>query len=407
MTAAPAVATPVPDPRPAAEAHGRLRSIRVAIIADPNQAMPLFADSDEMPVLAGVTLAVHRLMLRDIVPTLALLAETDVLIVEVDGGNAKQVEAFGRIATEIGKNLPLIAAGRTLNSKTARLLRQLGAIEIVSIPVDTTEFVDALAAAQRMIVSRRSVAVRGRTIAVLGTVGGAGATMLATQFGCALAALRSVCLVDLDIQAANAALYLDLKPSLGLLDLIEARNRLDAALLKSATARHPSGLEVLAGPPELVPLDTLTPSIVGHILRLARESFEAVLLDLPPAWTDWTLAALNVSDIICLVAPLTVPGVRQARRQLDMLDANGLGDRTRILMNRMPKRLFRTVDLGETEAVLRRKVDFQVSNDYPTVSAAIDQGRPLAGIKSNSRLVREIKGIVEQLIAERDVKAAP
>lgn len=406
MTADPAMAMPAPDLSPVLETRGRARSIRVAIITDPTQALPLFAAGDEPPASSGTTLTVHRLALREIVPALALLAEVDVLIVEVDSGVAKQIEEFGRIAAEIGKNLPLIAASRTLNSKNARALRRLGAIELVSIPIDPAEFAEALAAAQRTIVSRRSVVVRGRTIALLGTVGGAGSTMLATQFGCALAGLRSVCLLDLNIQAATAALYLDLKPPLGLLDLIEARNRLDAALLKSVAARHASGLAVIAGPPDLVPLDTLTPSIIGHILRLSRESFEVVLLDLPAAWTDWTLAALNSSDFICLVTPLTVPGVRQARRQLDMLDANGLGARTRVLINRMPNGLFRTVDLGETEALLRRKVDFRVSNDYPTVSAAIDQGRVLASVKRGSRVVREIKGVVQQLVAELDTRVA-
>jgi pilus assembly protein CpaE len=394
----------VVDPNQVPGTRGRARSVRVAIIADPTQPLPLFAGADEQPAIAGATLAVHRLALREIVPALALLAEVDVLIVEIDPGIGWQIEQFGRIAVEVGKSLPLIAASRTLDSKNARALRRLGAIELISIPIDPTEFAEALAAAQRAIVSRRSVVVRGRTIALLGTVGGAGCTMLATQFGCALAALRSVCLLDLNIQAATAALYLDLKPPLGLLDLIEARNRLDAALLKSVAARHASGLAVIGGPPELVPLDTLTPSIVGHILRLARESFEVVLLDLPPAWTDWTLAALTASDFICLVTPLTVPGVRQARRQLDMLEANGLGARTRVLINRMPNRLFRTVDLGETEVLLRRKVDFRVSNDYPTVSAAIDQGRVLGSIKRGSRLVREINGVVQQLIAELDAK---
>lgn len=399
-----AVVLPAVGPVTLPGTRGRARSVRVAIITDPAQPMPLFAGPDESPVIDGITVAVHRLALQDIVPALPLLAEVDILIIEIDG-TAQQIEEFGRIAGEVGKRFPLIAASRTLNSKNARVLRRLGAVELVSIPIDAAEFAEALAAAQRMIVSRRSVVVSGRTIALLGTVGGAGATMLATQFGCALAALRSVCLVDLNIQAATAALYLDLKPPLGLLDLIEARNRLDAALLKSVAARHASGLAVIAGPPELVPLDTLTPSIVGHILRLARESFEVVLLDLPPAWTDWTMAALNASDFICLVTPLTVPGVRQARRQLDMLEANGLGPRTRILINRMPNRLFRTVDLGETEALLGRKVDFRVSNDYPTVSAAIDQGRLLGNIKANSRVVREIKGVVQQLIAELDAKA--
>lgn len=393
------------SPLRVAGARGDARALRISMIADPGESAPLFMGPGELPAVPGGTIKVHHLELGGVVPALPILAETDVLMLEVDAGAPKQLDEFARIADEIGKSLPLIVASRTLNSRNARQLRALGVVELISIPIDVTELTEALATAQRAIVGRRTVAPRGRTIAMLGTVGGAGTTMLATQCGCAFAATRSACLIDLDIQAATAALYLDLKPHLGMLDLVEARNRLDAALLKSVAAHHASGLAVIAGPPELAPLDLLSPSIVGHILRLARESFEVVVLDLPTVWTDWTLAALGKSDVICLVTPLTVPGVRQARRQLDMLEANDLGPATRILVNRMPKQMFRTVDLRQTEAVLRRKIDFRVSNDYPTVSAAIDQGRVLAGIKAKTPLVREIDGIVQQMLAEVPVKA--
>src|SRR3546814_10498802 len=65
----------------------------------------------------------------------------------------------------------------------------------------------------------------GRVIAFVKSVGGVGATALATQMGCLLAARESVagretCLLDLDLQFGNAALYLGLSPTLSVADVI-------------------------------------------------------------------------------------------------------------------------------------------------------------------------------------------
>src|SRR3546814_16452836 len=93
----------------------------------------------------------------------------------------------------------------------------------------------------------------GRVIAFVKSVGGVGATALATQMGCLLAARESVagretCLLDLDLQFGNAALYLGLSPTLSVADVIAAGARADGALLRSTTTEHPSGLHVVAAP---------------------------------------------------------------------------------------------------------------------------------------------------------------
>src|SRR3546814_10495302 len=84
---------------------------------------------------------------------------------------------------------------------------------------------------------------------------------------------------------------------------------------------------------------------------------------------------LRQSDEILLVTQMTVPGVRQARRQLETLNAEGLGDLPlKVVLNRFEKRWGATFTMKEVEKALGRPVDFTVANDYRAVSEALDQG---------------------------------
>jgi pilus assembly protein CpaE len=49
------------------------------------------------------------------------------------------------------------------------------------------------------------------------------------------------------------------------------------------------------------------------------------------------------------------------------------------------------------QAALRHKIDFTIVNDYPTVSAALNEGKTLAGIKVKSRVERDIRHIINAL----------
>src|SRR3546814_17787728 len=83
---------------------------------------------------------------------------------------------------------------------------------------------------------------------------------------------------------------------------------------------------------------------------------------------------------------MTVPGVRQARRQLDTLGTEGLDDLPiRMVLNRFEKRWGATFTMKEVEKALGRKVDFTVANDYRTVSEALDQGFSLDEVRRRSK----------------------
>lgn len=379
----------------AAVAADRLRSLRVALVVDPASvgAVP--------PDLAAATVHLHLVALDDLVPTLPFLRQADVLVVEVMLDRPGQLETFVRILAEQPR--PVIAATRALDAAATRALMRAGAVDVVALPLDPADLNEALMSARKVIAIRPDTSAKGRVVSFVRAVGGAGATALACQTGCLWAANQSTCLIDFDVQFGAVALYLDMHPPLGLLDLIEAQGRLDHTLFSTIAARHASGLQIIAAPHDIAPLEALTPAFVAQVLTLAAATFEVVLVDLPAAWTPWSLAALAHSDAVVLVTNLSVPGLRQARRQLDLIEANAVAAPLRIVLNRVPKKLFRTIDLADSERVLHRKVDFTVADDAATMNSAVDQGRTIAQVRGKSVLEKDlgvlIAGLTQALAA--------
>lgn len=295
-----------------------------------------------------------------------------------------------------------MAVVQGLTVSDTRMLLKAGAADVLPLPFTADELRQAMESVRRParpVTQKGGTVVRqGRVVSVLGALGGVGATALAAQMAALWAPDARVCLLDMDVQFGNAALYLDARPTMTLGNLIEDEARLDAELLQSVAVRHPSGLDIIASPTDMMPLDIITTGFAERLLRMATHGYDVVIVDLPRAWTEWSVRVLDRSDVVCLVTNLSVPGVHQARRQLEILEANQLMDKLRIIANRVQYRMFGRIDLKETEAVLGRRIDHTIANDYPTVSAALDQGRTILDIRGKSgRVVKDVGSLVETL----------
>lgn len=326
----------------------------------------------------------------------------DVLLLDIDPRNSAEVELLRALVQSRLPEVPIVATAAGATLEDVRTLMRMGVVDVVPQPVQRSDLMAAIEYAAR---ARRTPAhdPKGRVFSFLKGGGGVGATTIAVQAGCSLAfALgkkgATVCLLDFDVQSGTVALYLDLNDRVGLANLAESPERLDIDLLEGIMARHSSGLAVLAAPHEVIPLELLTPELVDHILEVMRRHFDFVLVDLPSSWTTWSCEALRKSDQVLLVTQMTVPGIRQARRQLDTLKIENLEDLdVKVVLNRFEKRWGNTIKIKEVEQALGRKIDFFVANDYSTVSEALDQGLALSEVRKRSKATKSILKMADAL----------
>jgi pilus assembly protein CpaE len=163
--------------------------------------------------------------------------------------------------------------------------------------------------------------------------------------------------------------------------------------------QHESGLDLLAAPRDMMALDGPTPEDLERCLKVFRAEYGTVFLDLPVAWTPWSYRALQISDMVILVIQLNVAGIRQARRQIETMQAHGLETvPVKIALNRFEKGWGQSVDLKDAEKALGRKFDYFIANDYKTVSEALNQGVALSKVKKKSKVETSMQKMVDDVI---------
>ena len=332
-------------------------------------------------------------------------------VVQVDAGSAASAKRFQQLAQAV--STPLIAAVYEPPLALVRSLIRAGAHDVIPLPLTAEELEVSLASVREELARRQDSAgaANAKIVTIIKSVGGVGATALLSQLAIRFAHSeaahgREACLIDLDVQFGDAAFQLGLQPKLSLGDLLEAGARLDGDLLRATTTVHRSGLNVIAAPPDMMPLEGIPSEHLLQIVELATREFGTVFVDLPTNWTNWSLSLVARSDLVLLVAELTVAGVNRARRQLNLLQSQDLGGvDVRIVVNRYEKTLARTVRPSHVREALGRDIAFTVSNDFPLMRAAIDRGVPISEVRHKTALGKDLDmldaGIAAALELER------
>jgi len=151
---------------------------------------------------------------------------------------------------------------------------------------------------------------------------------------------------------------------------------------------------VIAAPPSLVPLDSITSDQIIQIVDMAKREFGTVFVDLPANWTNWSLSILAQSDLVLLVTELSVSALNRARRQLDLIREQELGAiDLRLIVNRFEKGLLKTVKPGDVYKALGREVAYTITNDPAVMVPATERGVPISEIKRKSAVGKDIDAL--------------
>ena len=317
-------------------------------------------------------------------------------LVQVDRDKPSSVKRFQQLASHT--KTPLIAAAYDPPLAFVRSLIRAGARDVVPLPLDMVELEASLAPIAEQMARRDQInqGKHAKVVSAIKSLGGVGTTSLLSQLAVKFAQGeakqgREACLIDLDVQFGDAAFQLGLPSKLSLADLIEAGSRLDGDLLRATTTVHPSGLHVIAAPPTLMPLESLTSEQMLEIVEQAAREFGTVFIDLPTNWTNWSLSLLARSDLVLLVTQMSIPSLNRARRQLELLRSQDLDNLDiRVVVNRLEGRLTRTFRLSDVTEALGKEVSYTIANEHAVMRAAIDRGVPIEEIKRKSALGKDL-----------------
>ncbi len=341
-------------------------------------------------------------------------SDADVIIVDLKLGDDDELGQLSDLLQNLPVSVSVVATANNATVDQVRLLMRLGIADFVPQPIAAEDLQNSISVTlNRAPMGRDGSQSWGRILSFVRPSGGMGATSLAVQAAYCLAndvgEKRRVCLVDFDLQAGNAGLYLDIESSVGVYDCLATPERLDTSLVRSVVTPHRAGFDVLPAPAEYVAIDAIAPDTVLRLMDVLRAEYQVVVVDTPPVMTHWVEALLGESDTIVLVTQLTVAGVRQAARQLNLLAGQDIDTRSvHIVANRSQKTLFPTGDITvrRAEQALKHRIVCLVPSDYGVISRAINEGKAVPQIRRRTPFEKSVRRLVREVLSEPP-QAAP
>jgi pilus assembly protein CpaE len=241
--------------------------------------------------------------------------------------------------------------------------------------------------------------------AVQSMAGGTGATTLAVNLAWELANIDkklspSVCLLDLDLQFGSTSTYLDLPRREVIYEVLSDAQTMDVDAFKQALLSFNQRLSVFTAPSDILPLDIIGQEEVKALLRLARETFDVVVVDMPSTIVSWSETVMNEADVYFATLELDMRSAQNTMRFIKALQAEGLPtDKLHYVLNRAPRNL----DLSGKGRVKRlaESLDIELKTQLPDgtkqVSQACDHGVPLADMARKNPLRKEILKLAKTL----------
>lgn len=330
------------------------------------------------------------------------LKQVDLVIAALDATSPAEVDRFCVNVRESGRPGSIIVVLANAGIDVTRRLMREGVGDVLVAP--TTDAAVAISLERVMgALAQSQGGGSGQVISLLKSGGGVGATALGVQLATQLAQSGvKVCVVDLDIQFGAAAMYLDLRNTITMGEVLASEASPADIRFAQNLAAHSSGARVLAAPREFMPLETISPQLIDDLLSALRRDFEVVLLDLPSAWTAWTSRALRLSDRILLVSQLSVAHAHQTRRQISLLQAQSLDDiPLTLICNRFGAETLAGVNRRSVETAIGRSFDVLLPEDGKLMGEAINQGVALVSLRRGAKLSKALEQLAAQVAPVR------
>jgi pilus assembly protein CpaE len=322
----------------------------------------------------------------------------DIGVINVDNNPEKSLQLIERIR-EATPDCAILVISSTSDGQLILRTMRAGAKEFLTQPIKGEDLVGALERLgnQKFGGEGRS---RGNTvIAVAGVTGGVGATSLAVNLGCALAAdaRNGVALVDLDLALGDADVFLDTIPDYTLVDVAQNISRLDFSLLKRSLTKHSSGLYLLPRPVQLQDAQHIDADNLHRVFGLLKATFSHMIIDVSKAYSPIDMVALESAKHILLVTQLDLPCLRNVVRLMMSFDEyQGLKEKIKIVVNRVGLGNGQ-ISLKKAQETVGQEIYWQIPNDYRTMVEVRNNGVPLIEHAPRAAITQSIMSLAETL----------
>ncbi|MFQ5621808.1 MAG: CpaE family protein [Paracoccaceae bacterium] len=316
---------------------------------------------------------------------------------------------FIRFAKKLGVRVILVA--NDLTPMGLHQLMRLGADDFAPYPLPDGALHESITRLRDMQeeaprTEKKKKSRNGLILPVYGIAGGVGATTFAVNLAweMAIASRKSnkrVALLDFNFQFGSVSTYLDLARREAIYELISDPSSIDHDTLAQALTSFKSRLAVLTAPSDALPLDIIAPEEIQRLLEIAQASYDFVIVDMPQTLVHWSDNVLRMCETYFAVMEIDMRSAQNTLRFLRALKAEELPfEKVQFALNRAPG----FADMSGKSRVKRLSESLGVElkillpDGGRAVTAACDQGLPLAEVVAKNPLRKEIRKISAALL---------
>jgi pilus assembly protein CpaE len=240
----------------------------------------------------------------------------------------------------------------------------------------------------------------GRVFAFYGAKGGVGTTTISINAAIALHRElgRRVVLVDGNLQFGDHRVFLDLGlDRKSIVDAVSATS-IDAELLRNIVVRHDSGVDLLLAPPspETAELVSAEQHHMAQLIDVLRGMYDYVLVDIDKRLDEMNLDVIGAADIMFVVMTADLSCLKNVRLVLETMTQLGVEkSKVQLVLNR--SNAFTGINVKNAEGALRRRIDYQIVNEYRGAISALNSGAPFLFTKADSLLGRSVLDFARQV----------
>ena len=237
-----------------------------------------------------------------------------------------------------------------------------------------------------------------KVILFYGDKGGVGTTTIAVNSAIALHKElgHRVCLIDASLQFGDHRVFLDLGlDRMSIVDLATAPT-VDIDLIHQVLVKHESGIDLLLAPPSPETAELVTHDHLPNLISLMKNDFDYIVIDIDKRLDEVNLRIMDVADTIYVVMTADLPCLKNVRLVLETIGHLGYSqDKVKLILNR--SNAFTGINVKNAESALKRKIDFQIINEYRSAIGALNSGAPFMYTKSDSVLGRDVMDFVKAM----------
>lgn len=249
----------------------------------------------------------------------------------------------------------------------------------------------------------------GFVVSLISSKGGTGKTTIAINMAAELAnRLKNkgdngkVLLLDYDLQFGDVSYLGNLKPNRTIADLNDMKD-IDQDALEAHLVEHELGFWVLAAPKKPQYADIIDPALLQKTITISKRLFDYIIIDSMQGFHKSTMAAVDASDIICIVSSSQLVHLKNTKLTIETLeelfDDNEAKQKIKLIVNKYDRN---SIPVEEVSKRFKYELLGYIPKNDAIVSQATNYNKIIVSDFPTSDVAKSIKSLVDNILNNKE-----